>query len=216
MTSLGTSIVVDSMARAADLATHIVNALGAVDVGRLRVDLRSDRLLITIRSLDSWMVGAPDIDLARRVSELVRWRGLATEAVVTEARPGLRPNQVIEVGIDALDIPAIRPFWLAVLSYIPDPSVEDDGTSPIVDPYEQGPTFWFQQMDEPRPQRNRIHFDIAVPHDEAQARMAAAIAVGGSVVYDAESPAFWVLADGEGNEICICTWEGRDAPPDLL
>lgn len=67
-------------------------------------------------------------------------------------------------------------------------------------------------MDEPRSQRNRIHFDIAVPHDEAEARMAAAVEAGGSVVYDGEAPAFWVLADVEGTEICICTWEGRDAP----
>ena len=28
---------------------------------------------------------------------------------------------------------------------------------------------------------------------------------------DAEAPAFWVLADVEGNEVCICTWQGRDA-----
>jgi 4a-hydroxytetrahydrobiopterin dehydratase len=27
---------------------------------------------------------------------------------------------------------------------------------------------------------------------------------------DAEAPAFWVLADPEGNEACICTWQGRD------
>jgi 4a-hydroxytetrahydrobiopterin dehydratase len=214
MTSLGTSIAVDSMARAADVATQIVTALGPADVARLRIDLRSDRVLVTIRSLDTWIVGSLEVDLARRVSELVHWRGLSTNARPTEARPGLRPNQVIEVGIDALDIPAIRPFWLAVLSYTPDLSVEDDGTSPIVDPYEQGPTIWFQQMDEPRPQRNRVHFDIAVPHDEAEARMAAAIAAGGSIVYDAEAPAFWVLADVEGNEICICTWEGRDALAD--
>jgi hypothetical protein len=37
----------------------------------------------------------------------------------------------------------------------------------------------------------------------------AAISAGGRVTYDAEAPAFWVLADPEGNEICVCTWEGR-------
>jgi 4a-hydroxytetrahydrobiopterin dehydratase len=30
------------------------------------------------------------------------------------------------------------------------------------------------------------------------------------VTYDAEAPAFWVLADAEGNEACITTWQGRD------
>ena len=28
--------------------------------------------------------------------------------------------------------------------------------------------------------------------------------------YDAEAPAFWPLADAEGNEACITTWQGRD------
>jgi 4a-hydroxytetrahydrobiopterin dehydratase len=65
-------------------------------------------------------------------------------------------------------------------------------------------------MDEPRPQRNRIHLDVSVPHDEAPRRIDAALAAGGVLVSDAEAPAFWVLADAEGNEACITTWQGRD------
>jgi 4a-hydroxytetrahydrobiopterin dehydratase len=65
-------------------------------------------------------------------------------------------------------------------------------------------------MDEPRPQRNRIHFDLSVPHDEAHQRIQDTIAAGGTLVSDAEAPAFWVLADSEGNEVCICSWQGRD------
>ena len=34
------------------------------------------------------------------------------------------------------------------------------------------PGFWFQQMDAPRPQRNRIHVDVTVPHDVAKERIA--------------------------------------------
>jgi len=74
---------------------------------------------------------------------------------------------------------------------------------------------WFQQMDEPRPQRNRIHLDVTVAHDEALARIERALAAGGHLVSDAEAPAFWILADAEGNEACVCTWQGRDPqPPD--
>ena len=65
-------------------------------------------------------------------------------------------------------------------------------------------------MDEPRPQRNRIHLDVTVAHDEALARMDRALAAGGHLVSDAAAPAFWILADAEGNEACICTWQGRD------
>ena len=65
-------------------------------------------------------------------------------------------------------------------------------------------------MDEPRPQRNRIHFDISVPHDQARDRIAAALDHGGRLLSDAGAPAFWVLADAEGNEACVTTWQGRD------
>jgi 4a-hydroxytetrahydrobiopterin dehydratase len=61
-----------------------------------------------------------------------------------------------------------------------------------------------------RPQRNRVHFDITVAHDEAEARVSAAIAAGGQLIDDSFARSFWVLADAEGNEACVCTWTGRD------
>ena len=85
--------------------------------------------------------------------------------------------------------------------------VHDDDD--LVDPAGIGPSIWFQQMDAPRPQRNRIHFDVIVAHDQAEARVAAAIAAGGHLVSDERAPAFWVLADAEGNEVCVCTWQAR-------
>jgi 4a-hydroxytetrahydrobiopterin dehydratase len=86
----------------------------------------------------------------------------------------------------------------------------DESPHAIVDPVGRGPAVWFQQMDAPRPQRNRIHIDVSVPHDQAQARLEAALAAGGRLLSDAEAPAFWVLADPEGNEACITTWQARD------
>jgi 4a-hydroxytetrahydrobiopterin dehydratase len=62
----------------------------------------------------------------------------------------------------------------------------------------------------PRPQRNRIHIDVWVPHDQAEARIAAAIAAGGHLVTGEYAPAWWVLADAEGNEVDVATWMGRD------
>jgi len=102
----------------------------------------------------------------------------------------------------------ILPFWRAVLAYTDEPG-HDGPTDPLVDPNREGPAVWFQQMDEPRPQRNRIHFDISVPHDEAEARVAAAIEAGGTLVSDPRARAFWVLADAEGNKVCVCTWQDR-------
>ena len=87
---------------------------------------------------------------------------------------------------------------------------EAEGGNGLVDPLGQGSAVWFQQMDAPRPQRNRIHFDVSVPHVEAPRRIEAMLAAGGTVRSDAEAPAFRVLADPEGNEACITTWQGRD------
>ncbi|MEK8104372.1 VOC family protein [Micromonospora sp. M12] len=65
-------------------------------------------------------------------------------------------------------------------------------------------------MSAARPQRNRMHLDVAVPHDQAEARIAAALAAGGHLVSDAHAPKWWILADVEGNEACVATWVGRE------
>jgi 4a-hydroxytetrahydrobiopterin dehydratase len=83
----------------------------------------------------------------------------------------------------------------------------------FADPVGAGPAVWFQQMDAPRPQRNRIHLDVSVPAGQARPRIDAALAAGGRLINDQQAPAFWVLADPEGNEACISTWQGRDDRP---
>ena len=112
------------------------------------------------------------------------------------------------VAFDALVGPEVQPFWRALLGYRE--RYRENGPEYLVDPHGRGPSFWFQQMDAPRPQRNRIHVDISVPHDQAEARIAAAISAGGHLVTDRYAPAWWVLADAEGNEACVATWIGRD------
>jgi 4a-hydroxytetrahydrobiopterin dehydratase len=142
-----------------------------------------------------------DADLAATISRLATDGGLTTEPLVAIG---------VEVAVDALDIDAVRPFWKAVLDYDDEPTEPGQTVDAIVDPRRIGPAFWFQQMDVARPQRNRIHVDVIVPHDVAEARVAAAIAAGGHLVNDAEARAFWVLADPEGNEACVCTWQDRE------
>ncbi len=118
---------------------------------------------------------------------------------------------LVEIAIDALDIPAIVPFWKAVLGYIEEPpSAPGNPIDALTDPMRIGPSVWFQQMDVARLQRNRIHLDLLLPHDLVETRISAAIEAGGNLLSSDEAPAFWVLADREGNEICICTWQGRD------
>jgi 4a-hydroxytetrahydrobiopterin dehydratase len=201
---VGTSVPVDSFAAAAAAAGVVADAAGADAGEHVWCDVRADRLVVSVQSRAVGWVTPSDLDLVRGITAALAERGLAPDPGV-----GQRAVQVIEIGIDAIDIPAVRPFWKAVLGYVDElPTSGPEG--PLVDPHGQGPTVWFQQMDAPRPQRNRIHFDVAVPHDEAADRIAATLAAGGRLLSDEEAPAFWVLADAEGNEACITTWQGRD------
>lgn len=200
-----TSVAVDGLDRAGQVVATAAAACGADADAHLRVDVRSDRVELTLQDFDTAAVTARDIELAFGVTDAIRDLGLDT----APALPSVRPVQTLEVAIDALDIAAIRPFWKAVLAYVDEPG-HSGPQSPLVDPVRQGPALWFQQMDVPRPQRNRIHFDITVAHDEAQRRIAEALAAGGTMVSDARARAFWILADAEGNEICVCTWQDRD------
>jgi len=57
---------------------------------------------------------------------------------------------------------------------------------------------------------NRVHLDIWVPPDRAQARIDAAIAAGGHLVTDKYAPAWRTLADAEGNLADVATAMSRD------
>ncbi|MFD4254683.1 VOC family protein [Amycolatopsis thermoflava] len=186
LAGLSTAVSVPSARDAGVVAQRVLSVADEV-----AVDIRPGRVRLALAP-----VTAREIDLARRISELVRDLGY---------EPSPADAQVLEIAIDTLDAARIVPFWRAVMDYV-------DGPRPpeVVDPRGQGPSIWFQQMDAPRPQRNRMHIDVSVPHDEAPRRIEAALAAGGVLRSDEAAPAFWVLADAEGNEACVTTWQGRD------
>jgi 4a-hydroxytetrahydrobiopterin dehydratase len=204
--TLRATVAVGSPAEAAEVAARLVAACGD-EAASLSIDLRPGQVVLSLQSPATVSVTGREVTLAHRISEVTRGLGLATEAGAGGRSP--RSVQVLEIAIDALDIAAVRPFWKAVLGYTDEPG-RSGAEDPLIDPLGQGPAVWFQQMDAPRPQRNRIHLDVSVPHDEAEDRIRATLAAGGVLRSDAAAPAFWVLADPEGNEACITTWQGRD------
>lgn len=200
-----THVAVPSLPAAVRAAATAVDAVGDEGDGHLRVDLHADRVVLHLQTLAAGRVTDHDLSLAPRITAALAERSLATlpgEGAVTP--------QAIEIAIDALEIPRIRPFWQAVTGYIDEPAPVDLPEGALCDPLRRGPTIWFQQMDAPRPQRNRIHIDVDVAPEVAQPRIDAALAAGGTLVSADAAPAFWVLADPEGNEVCVCTWQGRD------
>lgn len=156
------------------------------------MDVRADAVTVRLLTLtgDYYGMTARDVELARLISGVAAELGVAADPAAV---------QTVQVTVDALAIAEVLPFWQALLGYDRRAGSPED----LIDPHLRGAPFYFQQMDAPRPQRNRVHVDVFVPHDRAEERVAAAVAAGGRVVSDADAPSHWVLADPEGNEACV-------------
>lgn len=193
---------VASVADGARLASVAADAAGPDSHDRLQIDVRSDgvRLSVADRQLG---VTAEEVTLVGRIAHALQAEGAQPVPATTGAS---HPVVELELAIDTADAERIVPFWLAALGY--DPTAYANGA--IVDPAGRLPTIWFQDMDPIRTQRNRIHLDVTVPHDESSSRIAAVQAAGGVVGPTSEPPSYTVLIDADGNEVCICTWLGRD------
>ena len=176
--------LVDAIGTLADAANHHPD-----------VDLRYHGVTVRLKTHSEGGLTERDVALAGQITDAARELGVPVD---------LSRLQLVQVAIDALVIPDVLPFWRAVLGY------EQEDDEDVADPDAQGPPFWFQQMDAPRPQRNRIHIDLYVPHDQADARVAAALAAGGHIISDENAPGWWTLADAEGNEVDVAPWPDRD------
>ena len=150
-------------------------------------------------SKDQWEDDAPNggaafVKLARRIQDAAHELGLA---------PDPQPLRFVQFGIDAVDADVLSTFWRTLLGYQPDPREQ---VSDIYDPRRLNPVLFFQQLDandERTKQRNRIHFELVVPQDQAQARIDTALSAGGRVLD--RSDQHCLLSDPEGNEIDILT-----------
>jgi 4a-hydroxytetrahydrobiopterin dehydratase len=203
--TLRASIRLGPLWQVAEVATELIRACGAGADECLWLDLRPGRLELILHPPDPAGLTARELAHARMIATTAAEMGLP----LAPDADGRRSVQALEIAVDALDIAEIRPFWKAVLGYADEPG-GGGPRDPIVDPLAQGPALWFQQMTGPRAQRNRLHLDVSVPHDEAPARIRAALDAGGMLLSEARAPSFWILADPEGNEACVTTWQGRD------
>jgi hypothetical protein len=132
-------------------------------------------------------------DLAAHVQTVARGLGAAAD-------PGLA--RFVQLFMDAADVAAVRAFWVAALGYVNDRRA---GVTDIIDPRRLNPVLVFQELDASetgrRGQRNRIHFELAVPPELVQTRLATIVAAGGRLL--AESENRWRVADPESNEMII-------------
>ncbi len=175
--------LVDAIGAAADEVNHHPD-----------VTLTYPRVDVALVSHDVGRVTGRDLALARRISEIARDQGVASDPA------GL---QQLELGLDSPDESAVLPFWRDLLAF--GGSVEEGGIS---DPHGRLPSVWFQESGSEEP-RQRWHLDVWVPGDQVQARIDAVVAGGGRLVAEFPDHSFWVLEDAEGNRSCVCTMEGR-------
>jgi hypothetical protein len=133
------------------------------------------------------------IDLAENLQTAARGLGASADPALP---------RFVQLFIDAVDVDALRAFWLAALGYTAD---RRTGVTDIHDPRWLNPVVVFQEIDasetDRRRQRNRTYFELAVPSDLVEAHLAAAVAAGGRLLD--ESDARWRVADPDGNELVI-------------
>ena len=183
---------------------RLVQAIGelpAAEDHHPDVDLRHDGVTVRLVTVADDYLGMSrrDADLARQISAAARELGLAAD-------PAAVQSLLVIPGAPARA--EVMPFWRAVLGYQPR---RDSPDQDLVDPRNRGTSFWFEQMEEPRPDGGgSIHIAVWVPHEQAEARIAAALAAGGRMVRDEFAPSWWTLADAWGNEADIATTKGRD------
>jgi len=184
-------------------SAHLVQAISELaghDDHHPDVDLRHDGVTVRlITYTDDWYgMSQRDVELARQISAIARKLGVPADPSAV---------QTILFTIDARVSAKVMPFWRAVLGY---EYRADSPEQDLIDPRGRGPSIWFQKTDEPPLQDFRIHVDVWVPHDQVQARIEAALAAGGRLVTDKYAPAWWTLADAEGNVADVATTMGRD------
>ncbi|GAA1131662.1 VOC family protein [Kribbella jejuensis] len=175
--------------RTASLAegARFAQAVGDVcDDPRLEVRLGSTYVDVATR----------DPAAAGRISAHAAEQGLAADPAAVAQ---------LEIALDTAELVEIGPFWAAVLTGSADAFTGND----VIDPSGRVANLWFQGTTPHEPPRQRFHLDLWVPPEVVPARIEAALAAGGKVVYDDEAPAFTVLADPQGNKVCLCTSEGR-------
>ena len=163
----------------------------------LLVDLRPG-LVIIDSGKDQWEDDAHGLELD--FTDLAGNLQTAARELGATADPGAA--RFAQLFLDAADVASVRAFWIAALGYIDDWRA---GVTDIYDPRRLNPMLVFQELDaletERRRQRNRIHFELAVPPEFAQMRLATTVAAGGQLLDESENR--WRVADPEGNEMVI-------------
>jgi len=171
---------------------------GSMGPGYVDLKLLTDDAIYRTDDGTEYVVAWPtrtDVDLARRITGIAREQGLVAEP---EAVTG------VELGLQVDASSAVAPFWAALL--VGDPAARGWGSpsDEVRDRTEQTPNLWFDDAGAESKGAQRFTVEVYVAAAEAERRIAAALAAGGTLVDDSDGPGLRVLADPEGNRGVIC------------
>src|SRR5262245_7584062 len=189
-----------SLAASAGLV-QAISQLPGVEDHKPDIDVRHDGVTVRLITYtdDYYGMSQRDVALARQISAAARQLGLTADPLAVQS---------VLVIPGATSTAEVMPFWRAALGYEPR---RDSPAEDLVDPRGRGPGLWFERMNEPRGDGGgAIHVAVWVPGEQAEARVAAALAAGGRMVRDRFAPSWWTLADAAGNEVDIATTRRRD------
>lgn len=196
--------LVDDFAQAARFVTAIAEATAgsghvpevSIVPGAVDLKLVSDDAVYRdgdVEHVVAW-VTQDDLDTARRISELAAAEGL-------EADP--QSVAMIELGLDAGDSALVAPVWAALLTGLASAQGHGSPSDEVRDPLGRIPNLWFGDTPD-ESSRQRFHVEVYVAPDVVDEHIAAAVAAGGTVVDDSQSPGLTVIADQEGNRGVVC------------
>jgi hypothetical protein len=111
-------------------------------------------------------------------------------------------SKFTELVIDCADPERLAAFWAAVLDWRPTGRYQ--GAVEISDPAGSGPSLTFVPVPEPKQRKNRLHLDLNPVGCEQEQEVERLIALGARRVDIGQGEQSWVvLADPEGNELCV-------------
>lgn len=123
---------------------QVISEVAGIEDGHLGVDVRQEAVIVQLITVTDDCYGLTErhVDMARQISAAARTLGIPADPSAV---------QTVQVTMDALAGPDVVAFWRALLGY----QARANSSEDLIDPRRRGAPFYFQQMDAPRPQRNR-------------------------------------------------------------
>ena len=182
--------VSESLAHAARLVPAIVAESDRHSI-EPDVDLRPEAIIVRVPYRGADSIPARAAEFAAAVSVAAKELSL---------RADLTLIQCVDIAVAQHSEVDTRPFWTAALGY------EISGEYDSIDPLRRGPQLSFQPNKRDARARGRTHIDVSVPADQAEARVAAALAAGGRLADDSRAPMWWTLASPDNHGVDIAAW----------